>query len=92
MAANPSPTHVLEHLRDLISSSIETVKQNALKNNDPPISLANLEPHPIHNRHDSELARALKCVSASAQMLRALCDPNTYLNDTIYGVSSFHVQ
>lgn len=88
MAASTNPVSVLEHLRDLISSSIETIKQNALENKDPPLSLANLDPHPIHNRHDSELARALKCVSASAQMLRALCDPNTYLNDTIYGVST----
>ena len=81
-----NPVEVLENICDLITNSIATIKRSAVAHGDPPLSLTALEPHPIYNRHDENLVRAMKCVSASSQMLKALCDPTTFLNDTIYGV------
>ena len=46
-----------------------------------------LEEHPIHRRNDPRIARAMKNVSSAAEMLKALLDPNMFLNDIIYGVS-----
>lgn len=88
MTAQENPVAELEQLRDLISSSIEVVKKNALDNADPPLSLKTVEPHPIYSRNDRALAVALKTISSSAHMLRALCDPNTFINDITYGVCS----
>lgn len=86
-ARKTNPVEILETLKDLISSSIETVKQNALQHEDPALSLDAQEQHPIHNRGDPDAVKALKCISSAAQMLRALCDPTTFLNDIMYGVS-----
>ena len=46
-----------------------------------------LEEHPLHRRNDPRIARAMKNVSSAAEMLKALLDPNMFLNDIIYGVS-----
>ncbi|RMD40324.1 hypothetical protein DV735_g4820, partial [Chaetothyriales sp. CBS 134920] len=85
-----NPVEVLERLRDLINTSIDTIKEGAILHRDPTLSLSAVEPHPIHNRQDEKTVKALKCVSASAQMLKAICDPTTFLNDIIYGVGRLH--
>lgn len=87
MTSNKTPVQELEQLQNLINSAIEVVKKNVIENSDPPLSLKNVEPHPIYSRNDPHLAQALKTISSSAHMLRALCDPNTFLNDITYGVS-----
>ncbi|KAJ9389153.1 hypothetical protein DTO063F5_2313 [Paecilomyces variotii] len=85
MATEKNPVQELEQLRDLINSSIDIIKKNVTENGDPPLTLKTNEPHPIYSRNDPHLAQALRTVSSSAQMLRALLDPNTFLNDIIYG-------
>lgn len=87
MATQNNTVHQLEALQRLIVSSIDIVKENVIQNNDPPLILQALEEHPIHRRNDPALARALKTTSSAAEMLKALCDPNTFINDITYGVS-----
>lgn len=87
MVPHSNIVHELEALQSLVSSSIEIVKENVLQNGGPPLSLQTLEEHPIHRRNDPRIARAMKNVSSAAEMLKALLDPNTFLNDIIYGVS-----
>lgn len=86
MATEKNPVQELEQLQDLINSSLDIVKKNITENGDPPLTLKTVEPHPIYSRNDPHLAQALRTVSSSAQMLRALLDPNTFLNDITYGV------
>ena len=87
MAPQTNIFYELEALQSLVSSSIEIVKENVLQNGDPPLSLQTLEEHPLHRRNDPRIARAMKNVSSAAEMLKALLDPNTFLNDIVYGVS-----
>lgn len=86
--ATQNTVHQLEALQRLIVSSIDIVKENVIQSNDPPLTLQALEEHPIHRRNDPALARALKTTSSTAEMLKALCDPNTLINDITYGVSN----
>ncbi|KAE8153686.1 S-adenosyl-L-methionine-dependent methyltransferase [Aspergillus avenaceus] len=85
MSSAPNPTIALDQLKELICISVETIKKSIHDHDDPPLSIEARQHHPIHNRLDEELELALKNVSSAAQMLRAICDPNTYLNDTMYG-------
>ena len=82
-----TPIHVLKQLNALISSAVAAVEENLLSHHDPILSLDNLERHPIHDRDGQELSKQLKTISSAAQMLRALVDPNAYINDIMYGVS-----
>lgn len=76
----------LEQLRDLIDASIATLKQNEEELRELPISLEALELHPIHQSPNTQVRKALKTISSSSQMLRALTDPHTLLNDIFMGV------
>lgn len=85
MAIDTNPVHELELLRDLIISSVDRVKKTVTESNDPPLTLHTLEEHPIYKREDPDVTYALKTISSAGQMLRALSDPNTYMNDFTYG-------
>ncbi|KAL4890656.1 hypothetical protein BDV59DRAFT_204136 [Aspergillus ambiguus] len=85
MTSNQHTIEELEMLRGLINSSVDLVEEIVLCNNDPPLSLRTLKEHPIYRRHDPTTSYALKTISSASQMLRALCDPNRFLNDVTYG-------
>ncbi|OJI99541.1 hypothetical protein ASPVEDRAFT_148607 [Aspergillus versicolor CBS 583.65] len=85
MSAEPNPVRELEMLRDLVVSSIDVVKGAVLEHQDPPLTLHAVDEHPIHRRDEKDVLYALKSVASAGQMLRALCGPNTYLNDFTYG-------
>lgn len=87
MSTQKNTVRELDALKDLIVSSIEAVKDNVIQNNDPPLTLQTLEEHPIYRQNDPAVNRALKTTASAAEMLKALCDPNTFLNDITYGVS-----
>lgn len=88
MAPSSRSVQTLENLRDLINKSLDTIEKSIIDHTDPELALDLCEPHPIHSRLEADLEIALKTISSATNMLRALCDPNTYLNDTIYGVSA----
>jgi hypothetical protein len=88
MAPSSTSVQTLESLRDLINKSLDAVEQSIIDHDDPALTLDSCESHPIHSRLGADLEVALKTISSATNMLRALCDPNTYLNDTIYGVSA----
>jgi hypothetical protein len=88
MVPSSNSVHTLESLRSLINESLNTVEKSILDHNDPELSLDSCESHPVHSRLQADLEVALKTISSATNMLRSLCDPNTYLNDTIYGVST----
>lgn len=75
----------LDLLRDLIVSSVGVVKEAITRHQDPPFTLDAIEQHPIHSREEKEVSYALKTISSATKMLRALCDPHTYINDIMYG-------
>lgn len=85
MDAKSNSLRDLELLRDLIVSSVDVVKATITQHQDPPLTLDSIEEHPIHKREDRGTAYALKTIASAGQMLRALCDPNTFLNDFTYG-------
>jgi hypothetical protein len=76
----------LEELRDLIDASIVTLKKNEKELRRTPLTLESLELHPIHQSANNDVRKALKTISSSSQMLRALTDPHTLLNDIYMGV------
>lgn len=76
----------LEQLRDLINASIDVLQKNENKLQETPFSLSALELHPVHQSIDIEVRKALKIISSSSKMLRALTDPHTFLNDIFMGV------
>jgi hypothetical protein len=76
----------LEQLRDLINVSIDVLQKNKDKLQETPFSLNALELHPVHQSTDIKVRKALKTISSSSQMLRALTDPHTFLNDIFMGV------
>lgn len=78
---------LLEQLRDLVDTSIESLKENAHEFGGKPISLDSLELHPIHQSTNYEVKKALKTMSSAAHMLRATVDPHVCLNDIFMGVS-----
>ncbi|KAF2677135.1 S-adenosyl-L-methionine-dependent methyltransferase [Lentithecium fluviatile CBS 122367] len=75
----------LEQLRDLIDASIVTLQKNEEELRETPVSLDALELHPIHQSTSTDVRKALKTISSSSQMLRALTDPQTFLNDIFMG-------
>lgn len=77
----------LEQLRDLINASIAILQNNEKELGETPLSLSTLELHPVHHSTNLEVRKALKSISSSSQMLRALIDPHTLLNDIFMGVS-----
>ncbi|KAJ5787470.1 S-adenosyl-L-methionine-dependent methyltransferase [Penicillium paradoxum] len=85
MSPSSSPVDTLDQLKELICTSLDTVKKSIVDNNDPALSLDACEQHPIHNRLDKDLEISLKNISSACQMLRALIDPNTFINDITYG-------
>lgn len=85
MSAESNPVRELEMLRDLVVSSIDVVKGAVLEHQDPPLTLHAVDEHPIHRRDERNVLYALKSIASAGQMLRALCGPNTYLNDFTYG-------
>ncbi|CAI7663181.1 unnamed protein product [Penicillium pancosmium] len=85
MAPSSKSVQSLESLRDLINKSLDAVEQSIIDHDDPALTLDSCESHPIHSRLGADLEVSLKTISSATNMLRALCDPNTYLNDTIYG-------
>ena len=76
----------LEQLRDLINASIAVLQNNEKDLRETPLSLSILELHPVHQSTSHEVRKALKTISSSSQMLRALTDPHTFLNDVYMGV------
>jgi hypothetical protein len=76
----------LEQLRDLINASIVVLQMNEEELREKALSLSDLELHPIHQSTKPEVRKALKTISSSSQMLRALTDPHTFLNDIFMGV------
>lgn len=76
----------LEQLRGLINASIDIVQQDLHAHNDPPLNLSVSKRHPIRDRYNYDVARALKCISSSGLMLRALCDAEEAVHDVIFGV------
>ncbi|PHH68802.1 hypothetical protein CDD82_266 [Ophiocordyceps australis] len=79
------PTDQLEALRRLINQSIDTVQQDIALHRDVPLSLEASASHPIRQRHDEHVARALKSLASSGTMLRALSHPHAWLNDICFG-------
>lgn len=75
----------LEQLRDLIDASIAILQKNEEELRQTPFSLEALELHPIHQSTNTDVRKALKTISSSSQMLRALTDPQTFLNDIFMG-------
>lgn len=76
----------LEQLRDLIDASIVTLQKNQEELRETSVSLDAPELHPIHQSTNADVRKALKTISSSSQMLRALTDPHTFLNDIFMGV------
>ncbi|OAA74697.1 O-methyltransferase, family 2 [Akanthomyces lecanii RCEF 1005] len=74
----------LEALRDLINSSIDTIQEDLKAHNDPPLDITSSGRHPLRERHDDKVTRALKCVSSAGIMLRALCDPEAWMHDIMF--------
>ncbi|KAH8706937.1 S-adenosyl-L-methionine-dependent methyltransferase [Phaeosphaeriaceae sp. PMI808] len=75
----------LEQLRDLISSSIATLKAHNHELHGAPLDLNALQLHPVHQSTNFHVRRALKTVGSSAQMLRAVTDPHAFFNDIQMG-------
>jgi hypothetical protein len=75
----------LEQLRDLISSSIDVLKQNEHELHGLPIQLITTTSHPVYQSTNGQVRRALKTISSSAQMLRASTDPSNFINDIQMG-------
>ena len=84
--AGKSLLTALEQLRDLINASIAVLQNNEKDLRETPLSLSILELHPVHQSTSHEVRKALKTISSSSQMLRALTDPHTFLNDVYMGV------
>jgi hypothetical protein len=76
----------LEQLRDLINTSIDVLQKNEKELQETPFSSIALELHPVHQSTNIEVRKALKTIASSSQMLRALTDPHTFLNDIFMGV------
>lgn len=76
----------LLQLRDLINASINVLQNNEQELHGTPLSLGAHELHPVHQSTNLEVRKALKTISSSSQMLRALTDPLTFLNDIFMGV------
>ncbi|OAA59250.1 Cytochrome P450 [Akanthomyces lecanii RCEF 1005] len=74
----------LEGLRHLINASINTIQSDLKAHNDPPLYIASSSRHPLRERHDERVSRALKCVSSAGIMLRALCDPEAWMHDIMF--------
>lgn len=85
MSGNHS-TDPLDALRHLINTSIDTVKHDLARHNDPPLDIRSPQRHPIRDRYDDGVARALKCLASSGVMLRALCDPEAWIHDMLFNV------
>ncbi|KAI1991288.1 hypothetical protein LOZ53_002970 [Ophidiomyces ophidiicola] len=77
----------LELLRQLINASIDLVQEDIKKHHDPPLDLSEGKRHPIRDRYDPAIARALRCISSSGMMLRALCDVDNYMTEIIFSVN-----
>ncbi|EAT79368.2 hypothetical protein HBI56_051040 [Parastagonospora nodorum] len=75
----------LEQLRDLINTSIGVLQKNEKELQETPFSSIALELHPVHQSTNIEVRKALKTIASSSQMLRALTDPHTFLNDIFMG-------
>ncbi|KJZ74416.1 hypothetical protein HIM_06226 [Hirsutella minnesotensis 3608] len=74
----------LEALRVLINSSIDAVQQDLAARHDPALNLQRPQRHPLRDRRDSKVSRALKSLSSAGLMLRALTDPNAWLLDIAF--------
>ncbi|KAH7350329.1 S-adenosyl-L-methionine-dependent methyltransferase [Pyrenochaeta sp. MPI-SDFR-AT-0127] len=75
----------LEQLRDFIDASIVSLQKSEAELREIPLSLDVLELHPMHQSSNTDVRKALKTISSSSQMLRALTDPHTFLNDIFMG-------
>ncbi|KAL6704829.1 hypothetical protein ACN47E_007633 [Coniothyrium glycines] len=78
-------TAQLELLHELIGASIDVLKENSQELLGTPISLDGLKLHPVHQSINVDVRKALKTISSSSQMLRAVSDPHTCINDLFTG-------
>lgn len=76
----------LELIRNLLNTSIDVVEEDIRAHNDPQLDLSETKRHPIRDRYDPAVARALRCIFSASLMLRALSDVDGFLHDIIFGV------
>ncbi|KAJ3494431.1 hypothetical protein NLG97_g4079 [Lecanicillium saksenae] len=93
-APEASAGDMLNTLRDLINRSIDIIQEDLATHHDPPLDLASLTKHPLRERHNEGVSRALKCASSAGVMLRALCEPDTWMHDIMFNfadLTALHV-
>jgi len=76
----------LESLRQLLNKSIDTIQEDIRRHGDGPLDIGTSKRHPLRDRYDAKVSRALKCVSSAGILLRAICEPEVWLHDVMFNV------